>query len=153
MEMTDEERSGWRAFLIEHKIAQPFVQIEEKLVGEDTLTQDRYDGPKVERYEFDELADLGLNVQYTTGRKHRSGMYFDDDGHEIFSDVPPIEEIWIECGGHYSVGRFCGGLRPGVKPNGIDVWYPEEFRIPDNVRRRTVNHMIVSLDSIWQVGE
>ena len=106
MEMTDEERSGWRAFLIEHKIAQSFVQIEEKLVGEDALTQDRYDGPKVERYEFDELADLGLNVQYTTGRKRRSGMYFDDDGHEIFSDVPPIEEIWIECGGIILSGSF-----------------------------------------------
>ena len=151
-EMTAEECSGWRAFLKAQKISQPFVQIEEKVIEADTITIDRYFRPTIKRDEFEKFAQMGICVKYRREKKSRINLYFDAGGHEIFSKVPPIKEIWVDCEGIILAGPFQNNGGFAFAPNDIDVWHPLEFRFPVNVKKRTINHMIVSLDNIWQLN-
>lgn len=94
-EMSSEECEGWREFLKAHEITQPIVQIEEELVDLSALTIERYFRPIVHRDQFDEFAPLGLEVKYSTEKKSRSNLYFDLEGHEIYSKVQVFTESMV----------------------------------------------------------
>lgn len=151
-EMTSEECKGWREFLKAHKIVQPFVQMGEKLADLSTLTIQRYFKPIIERYEFEKFAPLGLEVKYSTEKKSRSNLYFDLGGNEIYSKIPPIKEVWIECEGITIKGAF-ENHSFAFAPNDIDVWYANKIEIPTTAKKRTINHMFAVLDSMWTLNK
>ena len=151
-EMSSEECEGWREFLKAHEIAQPIVQIEEELVDLSTLTIERYFRPIVHRDQFNEFAPLGLEVKYSTEKKSRSNLYFDLEGHEIYSKVPPIKEVWIECEGITVKGAFkIRGF--AFIPSDINDWHATEIEIPDGAKKRAINHMFAVLDSMWTLNK
>lgn len=96
---------------------------------------------------------MGLCFKYVTGKKSRSNLYFDEGGNEIYSKLPPIKELWIDCEGIILSGPLQKNGSFAFAPNDIDVWYPREFQIPADAKKRPINHMIVTLDTIWQLND
>lgn len=155
MEMNAEQLQAWKSYFMGKGFKQPIEQLEIEVSAKIDAGKDAYKGESLDRACLKALEKVGFEIVYEREAEDDFCIYFDPDGHEIESDVPPMKGISLRYKGIEVTGTY---FKPYYEQDRamllfyydelshVAPWVIDEIKIPDAACRRKINYVYAELE-------